>query len=222
QSDIGFVLAFLGQQGRQQAAQGVADIGQEQGAHAAVEIVHIVTANSEHAQGVVVAQRNDGGRADLGVVLGEQDGQLFFLEMAADGFAAVQQAAQFGLGILEGNDVGATGRITAGFAKQGQTAELHLEIVAEAVFQHDHYIFQALGLQQADQQAFALLEKAVVLAGGFDQFAELALELVPLSPEQGDLVGDQGDGSAAAMRNPQLVHQLFMLNKKFWVSQQIA
>src|SRR5690606_41250249 len=77
-------------------------------------------------------------------------------------------------------------------------------------------------LQQADQQAFALLEKAVVLAGGFDQFAELALELVPLSPEQGDLVGDQGDGSAAAMRNPQLVHQLFMLNKKFWVSQQIA
>jgi hypothetical protein len=105
--------------------------------------------------------------------------------------------------------------------KQDQADKGHLEVLAQAVFDRHHHVFQAGGIHQREDQAAGLVEQPVVVAGHVHQVRETMAHLDVAVAQEGHLALDQRHGIAALVGNAQGRQQFFVLDEEVRMSLQV-
>ena len=129
-----------------------------------------------------------------------------------------QQAADGHLGFGVGHPAADRHGVVA---EQDQADEGHLEVLAQAVFDADHHVFQAGGVHQREDQAAGLVEQPIIVAGHVHQVREAMTQFDVAVAQDGHLALDQRHGIAAPMGNAQGREQFFVLDEEVRMSLQV-
>ena len=103
-------------------------------------------------------------------------------------------------------------------AEQDQADKGHLEVLAQAVFDTDDQVIQAVGVHQGEDQAAGLVEQPIVVAGDIHQLRKTVAHLDVAFAQDFHLPLDQRDGIATLVRYAQGREQFFVLDEEIRMS----